>query len=150
MNKLVIRRTILPLALTALLAPFTTTANDSLTQYNESNFLPVEQAFIPSFSVEQSKGFIIWQIAPDYYLYQHSIQLVINGQVDNEASSNLEKSPGLRTQDAEFGLVEVYFNQAVAAIPIEFVEKHTSVEIEYQGCASAGLCYPKQRFALHP
>ncbi|MGB5325754.1 MAG: protein-disulfide reductase DsbD domain-containing protein [Pseudomonadales bacterium] len=118
-----------------------------------ADFLPVDDAFRLELSDEGEEVVLVWSIAPDYYLYRHKFKLAkINGggaqiALDDAASF----SRGLGKTDDYFGHVEVFYNQALARIPRSAVGgSGGELEVQYQGCADAGLCYPVQtrRLAL--
>jgi len=111
-------------------------------------FLPVDEAFRPYMQVAEDQTSINWQIAEGYYLYQHRLQVTIDG-----ATVDLDQMPaGLPKFDEFFGDVEVYYGRL--SVPFQLVSspksagkalpKSVKVQVSYQGCADKGLCYPPQ------
>ena len=100
-------------------------------------FLPVEQAF--NFSVEpQASGetLLRWDIAPGYYLYQQRLQF--SGL---PADAYPELPAGLPYSDEFFGDSQIYREHLMLTLPAGVA---SSIQVGWQGCADAGLCYPPQ------
>lgn len=111
-------------------------------QLGGSDFLPVEQAF--SHEVEANADHtltITWNIAPGYYLYRH--QLKFEGKP--QAIAGVRMPDGEPITDEFFGESEVYHHQV--AVTVDPGEART-LDIAWQGCAEAGLCYPPQQATL--
>lgn len=118
------------------------------TARSEKNFLAPEQAF--KLAVDQNQGVgklgLHWTIAPGYYLYRDKLEVIAtSGQTLGE----IARPPGETKVDPNFGTVEVYHDSVGLQVD---VAKATAVEVSWQGCADAGLCYPpqKQTVALAP
>lgn len=108
---------------------------------NQSNrFVTVDEAF--SFNAVQSGNTlnVDWQIKQGYYLYRKSIK--INGT--NVSLSPLSLPKGLIHQDEFFGQVEIYRNSLFLNQQLNDIQPHSSIVIEYQGCADKGFCYPPE------
>ena len=110
---------------------------------NEDQFLPVDQAFVFTAIADGADRVLLdWQIAPGYYLYRHrtSARTATPGFV----LGDIAMPDGKRKTDEFFGDVEVYYGILSAAVPVTRPEGAAAFEIEvsYQGCADAGLCYP--------
>jgi len=100
-------------------------------------FLPVEQAF--NLSVEpQASGetLLRWDIAPGYYLYQQRLQF--SGLPADAAP---ELPAGLPYSDEFFGDSQIYREHLTLTLPAGVAG---SIQVGWQGCADAGLCYPPQ------
>lgn len=100
-------------------------------------FLPVEQAF--NLSVEpQASGetLLRWDIAPGYYLYQQRLQF--SGL---PADAYPELPAGLPYSDEFFGDSQIYREHLTLKLPAGVAG---SIQVGWQGCADAGLCYPPQ------
>ncbi|MDX1298908.1 MAG: protein-disulfide reductase DsbD [Pseudomonas sp.] len=101
------------------------------------DFLPVEQAF--ALNVEpQSNGetLLRWNIAPGYYLYQQRMQFSgLPAGVEPELPS------GLPYSDEFFGDSQIYREHLELTLPAGL---NGRVQLGWQGCADAGLCYPPQ------
>lgn len=115
------------------------------------DILPVEQAYRLELEfIDERQLRLYWQIAPDYYLYQHRFDFRL---VDDKGALAAEAAlpPALERSDDYFGEVRVYYDQA--DITLEFARAPVgdlTLTVTSQGCADAGLCYPpyKQAFSL--
>ncbi len=116
-----------------------TTSYADLFSKKKLTFLPSEQAFI--FDAEQNNDQIklLWQIAPNYYLYKNKITLKTQGDIEP-----LILPKGIKHNDAFFGETEIYTEQLEIDISVLSKNKNFDLEIEYQGCTE-GLCYPPER-----
>ena len=107
----------------------------------EAEFLDPEMAFEYEL-VEQGDGYRLdWHIEPEYYLYRD--QFEIRG-VDGPIES-VEYPDGEMIHDEYFGESQVYYQQAQLHID---PGSATALEVTWQGCAEAGLCYPPQQATL--
>jgi thiol:disulfide interchange protein DsbD len=83
-----------------------------------------------------------WQVAPGYYLYRHrvSAKTATPGFVLGE----IAMPDGKKKTDEFFGDVEVYYDLLTATVQVTRPDGASSfdLEVSYQGCADAGLCYP--------
>ncbi|OGT22161.1 MAG: thiol:disulfide interchange protein, partial [Gammaproteobacteria bacterium RBG_16_57_12] len=111
---------------------------------SEPEFLEADQAFIFSADVSDAEHIIgHWEIADQYYLYRQRISFKI---VQGDATlGNIDSPPGKPKYDEYFGDMEVYLHQV--NIPVQLLRGSTAagtvtLQVEYQGCAEAGLCYP--------
>lgn len=117
----------------------------------QPQFLDPEVAFQLDTRVDADATLHVrWRIEPAYYLYRHKFGFrVLNATKPVLGAPRI--SPGERKTDEYFGEVEVYYGAAEAVVP--FIAKPNTdaieVEVTYQGCADAGLCYPpiKKTFA---
>jgi thiol:disulfide interchange protein DsbD len=120
------------------------------TAMGEADFLPVQEAYWLEVEIADPRNVrLYWQIAPEYYLYQHRFKFQLQdelGAVDLE--SRLPE--GLHKQDEYFGEVEVYYHSADVTLSLARDSGVATLMAESQGCADAGLCYPpyKQYFTL--
>ncbi|MCW5570017.1 MAG: protein-disulfide reductase DsbD [Steroidobacteraceae bacterium] len=86
---------------------------------------------------------IIWEIAPEYYLYRNRLKVTT-------ASAQATLGPlalptGESHTDEYFGEQEVYREELIASLPVARPGGSAlavPLEVTYQGCADAGLCYP--------
>ncbi len=127
----------------------------SLAQYNvdnqtrgtprliESKFLPVEEAFIFSQSIEEDKIVLKWSIAPNYYLYQDGFKFKFNKSTSYE--KGIQYPIGVVKWDDFFEKeLIVFYNEVEIRVPWLAGENPQLIEVYWQGCADAGLCYPPQ------
>ena len=136
--------------ISALQSPGTQASNFSSTFIDsaaQEEFLPVESAYQLNVEVETDQLQLIWQIADHYYLYGHrfSFELLQN---DKPIAISPILPKGIEKVDDYFGEVEVYYQQAIATIPLPKntgSESPLQLNVSSQGCADAGLCYPPYR-----
>ncbi|NYE63070.1 thiol:disulfide interchange protein DsbD [Duganella sp. 1224] len=108
-----------------------------------ADFLEPEQAFqLRGELVDAHTVRLTWTIAPEYHLYRD--RLSFNGGV------GLPKLPdGLRKFDTNFNKeMETYQNKLVVDLPVTASAPFT-LQVGYQGCADAGLCYSPASQGYH-
>ena len=118
-------------------------------QRNEK-FLPPDQAFQLDAIIEEKTVFIRWQIAEGYYLYKE--KTAVRNISIKDQNQRLDFPPSITHDDPEFGKVEIYRNSLVLKNPLNNFSSLPAVltlEIDFQGCADAGLCYPPITKLLH-
>ncbi|PPV06973.1 C-type cytochrome biogenesis protein [Xanthomonas bromi] len=111
----------------------------------EADLLPVNQAFALSATADSRDRIALsWKIAPGYYLYRHRIS-VKSGQ--GFAAGELALPEGESKHDEFFGQVQTYREQlrATLAGKADPAAQTAVLQVQYQGCADAGVCYPPQR-----
>ena len=110
-------------------------SNDPFAQ--QADFLPVAKAF--AFSTEplpSGETRLHWQIADKYYLYQKRFKF------DGLDAVHTPVLPqGQAHSDEFFGATQVYRDALEVVIP---AGASGQVNVTWQGCADAGLCYPPQ------
>lgn len=114
--------------------------------FTEADLLPVDQAFALSARADGRDGIELqWKIADGYYLYRHRIAVAPVG--DGFAPGPLTLPEGHKKHDEFFGNVETYRGQlrAVLAGQADPATRSVTLEVRYQGCADAGVCYPPQK-----
>ncbi len=103
-------------------------------------FLNPDQAF--ELRVTQAPGQPVrlkWEIAKGYYLYRERIGIVAK---PGAAPVQVVLPAGEVKSDPQFGSVEVYHHELTVDVPTHDAR---SLEMSWQGCAEAGLCYPPQK-----
>jgi thiol:disulfide interchange protein DsbD len=133
----------------------TTIAPTSISAVSKSNdftnsgptFLPVHQAFQLQAELSDDRLILNWDIADNYYLYQKSFKFKA---VSDELSLDTPLfADGLQKWDEYFEAdVVVYYGTTTVEVPYTSRLPVISVEIESQGCADAGLCYPPRKELL--
>ncbi len=112
-------------------------------------FLKPDQAFVLTAESDGADRIALrWQIAPDYYLYRDKIAIAT---ASTEAQLGTPVLPEGKTKhDEYFGEQVVYYDELVANVPLSRRAGLTELplEVTYQGCAEAGLCYPPIRKQL--
>lgn len=110
-----------------------------------SDFLPVDEALPFSFTSTADGVVLEWDITPGHYLYQEKIRVA----TDNPGvvlGTPVFSAPGTETEDEYFGKSTVFYEPVQARVPVELPDgaKEAVLQVTYQGCAEAGLCYPPQ------
>ncbi|MBW8373397.1 protein-disulfide reductase DsbD domain-containing protein [Stenotrophomonas sp.] len=115
---------------------------------SEKDLLPVDEAFgLTAQARDRDRVEISWKIAPGYYLYRHRTTVKAEAGFDAEA---LQLPAGKKHQDDFFGEVETYRERLTGVLPGKAADGTDTVtlEVRYQGCADAGVCYPPQKRTL--
>ena len=111
---------------------------------NEDQFLDPEVAFVLN-AAATGPGAIEarWDIAEGYYLYRDKFRF---RAADGSGASLGEAGfpEGMLKEDEYFGPMEVYYGAVAALVPVAGAAPGSAVDVDitYQGCADAGLCYP--------
>lgn len=110
----------------------------------EPDFLPPDQAFqVAAFADGPDRVKVQWAIHEGYYLYKSRIKLATSSQEAQLGTPSLPK--GKPKHDDYFGDQEVYHDSLDATVSVarKAGGKLTlPLDVTYQGCAEAGLCYP--------
>ena len=104
----------------------------------QTDFLPVDQAYGFDFQQRGNQLTLSWDIADGYYLYQH--RFVADPTVALLAAPELPT--GIDHYDEFFGDVVIYRDQVSITYELAAASADQPFVISYQGCADAGLCYP--------
>jgi thiol:disulfide interchange protein DsbD len=111
----------------------------------QPEFLPVERAFRVSLLARDARVLLAeLEPAPGYYLYRDKTRF----SVADDASATLGKvvlPAGERRSDPNFGETEVWPRPVRIEVPLtpHGPGRDTiAVDVAFQGCAEAGLCYP--------
>lgn len=121
--------------------------SSSLFSPSQPRFLDVDDAFRYHINLNASDQITIhWQIAPGYYLYADKFAVTLPEGATGQAPA-LHMPPGTPHVDEYFGAVEVFYEQAVLTVdlPPALAGKNTTLLLDFQGCADAGLCYPPEQ-----
>lgn len=111
---------------------------------NAQGFLPVDQAFRVSARRVGRRLVVHWDIARGYYLYRSRIGIRVLGSA--RLASGWRLPAGAVHTDRYFGPQQVYFHSLDASA--ELAQRPArgaapELEVSFQGCALAGLCYPR-------
>ncbi|MDI9272610.1 protein-disulfide reductase DsbD domain-containing protein [Stenotrophomonas sp. PFBMAA-4] len=112
---------------------------------DEKDLLPVDQAFaLTATAPERGQLQLQFKIAPGYYLYRHRTSVKADPAFNAGA---LQMPKGDKHHDDFFGEVETYRERLLATLPGTPADAAgtISLEVRYQGCADAGVCYPPQK-----
>ena len=112
----------------------------------EDEFLDPDVAFVLSAAATGPDAIEArWDIAEGYYLYRKRFRF----KAADGAGASLGDAgfpTGTIKDDEYFGPMEVYYDSVTALVPVAravpAAGSAIDVDITYQGCADAGLCYP--------
>ena len=111
---------------------------------NEDQFLDPDVAFVLSAAATGPDAIEArWDIAEGYYLYRDKFRFrTADGSGASLGDAGLPE--GLLKDDEYFGPMEVYYGSVAALVPVAGAAPGGAVDVDitYQGCADAGLCYP--------
>jgi thiol:disulfide interchange protein DsbD len=117
---------------------------------NADDFLPPDQAFrFDALADGTDRVRLNWEIADGYYLYRARIKVKTTSTSAQLGAPQLP--PGQVKNDEYFGKQEVYHHELSATVPVARASAgplDLPLEVTYQGCADAGLCYPPQTKTL--
>lgn len=108
------------------------------------DFLPPDQAFRFDALAAGSDGVRLnWEIADGYYLYRSRIKVATTSTGAHLGTTQFP--PGQVKNDEYFGRQEIYHHELSAIVPVVRARGGAlglPLQVTYQGCADAGLCYP--------
>lgn len=111
----------------------------ALPAHAQQDFLPVEQAFPLTVSQDgDGQVRLHWKISEGYYLYRK--QMKVEGTPAGSVQQTTMPAGIVKTDDF-FGATEVYHDQVEVLVKAPDAE---SLNVSWQGCAEAGICYPPQ------
>jgi thiol:disulfide interchange protein DsbD len=110
----------------------------------QPDFLPVDEAFQPSAVADgPDKIRVEWVIHEGYYLYKSRIKVATTSKAAQVGAPSLPT--GIKKNDEYFGEQEIYHEGVVGTVPVARAAGgaiELPIDVTYQGCAEAGLCYP--------
>jgi thiol:disulfide interchange protein DsbD len=110
----------------------------------EPDFLPPDQAFRFSALPDGPDSIrLIWGVTDGYYLYRARIKA--SSDTTQAKLGELALPAGETKMDEYFGKQEVYHHDVVGSIAVARTSSGdltVPLKVIYQGCATAGLCYP--------
>ncbi len=118
----------------------------------DPEFLSPDDAFKVSLSYPSNDQLIVtWDIEKNYYLYVGMINFSIVGTNDNNIIK-VQLPKGIKKTDEFFGEVDIYKDRISADVTFAKPIDKLELQVMYQGCAEAGLCYPpiKKTYNLDP
>ena len=111
----------------------------ALPAHSAEEFLAPEQAFRLTVTNSGADALqLVWTIAPGYYLYRDRMAVAASPSGARVAT---ELPPGIRKDDPNFGVMEVYHDAVTMKVAPAAA---AALDVTWQGCADAGLCYPPQ------
>jgi thiol:disulfide interchange protein DsbD len=115
-------------------------------QPSEGTLLPADRAFVLTATSDRPDRITLhWDIADGYYLYRDKVKVAATGDA---AALGQPSIPGGKVKhDEYFGDQVVFFDRMDADVPVAAGagNRMVALEVGYQGCAEAGLCYPPIR-----
>jgi thiol:disulfide interchange protein DsbD len=110
----------------------------------QPNFLTADQAFqVAATAAGPDSVRLDWQITDGYYLYRSRIHVKTASPVQLGV---LALPQGKSQTDEYFGTQEIYEHTLSATLPVARSAAagalSVAIDVTYQGCAHAGLCYP--------
>ena len=112
--------------------------------FGEDEFLDPDVAFVLSAAAAGPDAIETrWQIAEGYYLYRDKFRFrAADGSGASLGEAGFPK--GKIKDDEYFGPMEVYYDTVAAFVPVARAANTAAIDVDvtYQGCAEAGLCYP--------
>ncbi|WP_223825488.1 protein-disulfide reductase DsbD [Halopseudomonas salina] len=114
----------------------------------QTRFLPVNEAFRPGIvGLSDQEIRLRFEIVPEYYLYRHRLGFSLTGDGASVAEPALPS--GTQRHDEFFGDVEVYYDSLNVILELEGeLKPEQLLQVDFQGCADAGLCYPPETVTL--
>ena len=107
-------------------------------------FLEADQAFRFDATADGTDQVRLnWDIADGYYLYRARIKVATSSTAAQLGATQLPA--GLIKNDEYFGKQEIYHHELHALVPVARAGAGSfdlPLQVSYQGCAEAGLCYP--------
>ncbi|QGU89165.1 protein-disulfide reductase DsbD [Erwinia sorbitola] len=109
-------------------------------QTNNSQFVPVNQAFAFDFSQKSDTLTLSWQVKPGYYLYRQQLKISVEGAT----LAKWSLPAGQPHEDEFYGKTEIYPQSLTLPFTIAQADSGAQMTVTYQGCAAAGFCYPPE------
>jgi thioredoxin:protein disulfide reductase len=110
---------------------------------NDGEFLSPDQAFaLSTRPTRDGDVAITWKIADGYYLYRKRMGFSVETAGLQLGEAQFPK--GQTKTDEYFGKMEVYHDAVTAVLPVSRpagAAIKLALQVKYQGCAEAGLCY---------
>jgi thiol:disulfide interchange protein DsbD len=110
----------------------------------QPKFLPADQVFHVGATAAGADAIRLdWWIRDGYYLYRSRLKVSAG---NGAALGTLQLPAGQIKMDPYFGREEIYRNAVSGTVPVPGgtagQARTLSLQVTYQGCADAGLCYP--------
>ena len=110
-------------------------------QAGQQAFIPVEEAFQLSGEIQDNQALIHFTVTPGHYLYKKRFSFIAR---HSETILGEPAWPsGKEKFDENFGeLLEVFDQSMTIQLPVSSSQDIPEIDVRFQGCAEAGLCYP--------
>ena len=123
--------------------------SQSASAIDPDELLDAEVAFaLSAEAVSREQIKLNWDIADGYYLYRHSLKFVSDAAGVRVGSADIPA--GKAYTDEFFGDVETYRDSLQLLLPVKVpaTASELTLQVNHQGCADLGVCYPPQRTTL--
>ena len=124
--------------------PFASAGNNASLLQADQQFLPVEQAYQLTITLDGGKALLEWAIAPGYYLYKDNFAVQARGMDGAVIPTRIHAGKGREIYDDYYGKnLEVFYGSTL--VSVDFLQPPPpaiTLRVTSQGCADAGLCYP--------
>ena len=120
---------------------------------DQEELLPPELAYLPQIiSADPNQISLRWHIEPGYYLYRDKTSFSLK-QAGSVTIAGTAIDPGTEQYDEFFGNVMVLRESAEARLDLEGAAdvaalQNATLQINYQGCADIGVCFPPSVVSL--
>ncbi|AVJ56924.1 protein-disulfide reductase DsbD [Idiomarina sp. OT37-5b] len=111
---------------------------------SEPEFLPVEEAFSPELREDKGELTVSFNVQPGYYLYKHQFKV----KPADALAQPINFPPSESHVDEFFGESQIFRDYLEFQVQLSSDYQGSRVELQYQGCADAGLCYPPTTITL--
>jgi len=109
-------------------------------------FLPVDEAYQYSYYLDGNELVVDWIITPEYYLYKDRFTFKTSSDV---VTNTQYMDTWVEKYDPTFEeVMNVYYEAMSVRLSLAPEPSEFDIELVYQGCADAGLCYPPQKIKL--
>ena len=119
-----------------------------LTGNSVNEFLDPEIAYVLSTEARDANTLVArFDIADGYYLYRDKFSFAVT-DASGAVLGSTRLPDGKIKEDAYFGRMEVYYHDVEAVLQMQRTTTQPvplTLEVGYQGCADAGLCYPPMK-----
>jgi len=107
----------------------------------EQSFLEPEEAFKPKFEKQADKLVFNLEVGKDIYLYDEKLKVFISKPEKIELTKEVNLPSPVKYEE-----FIVHFNNQNIEIPFTLIKSKTDansveIEVQFQGCSKAGLCY---------
>lgn len=107
-----------------------------------ADFLDPEQAFKVKAELGANRSVSLhWDIAKGYKLYRDRVKVSVEKGSANVQQPVLPKGITI-TDPSTNEKLEIYHDRLDVAVPVSKADGRFTMQVEYQGCAEDGLCYP--------
>ncbi|MDP0561016.1 MAG: protein-disulfide reductase DsbD [Candidatus Endonucleobacter sp. (ex Gigantidas childressi)] len=119
----------------------------SNTPPKDATFLPVEEAFSVTGRIDGNYAYIDFNVAPDHYLYRDSF-IFFETSTIQPFGQPLYPAGQTRFDPSFNTFLRVFPNSITIKLPVKISGDKPEILISFQGCATAGLCYPPHKISV--